>query len=484
MPSRVALSLRSIFCLLIILMCVPNSGVLAQNVKDSKPQGIDQPTGGLGNAKANQEAIETLRRMTPGEIKALDEKLEKALTLYYDQEYARALPIFLEISDKVETMDVIFWTGTCAMKMGRHQLAIQKYQKILSIDSNLHRVRLELAFVYFNMENYDKAREELKLVMAASPPEGVQANIEKLYTAIEEKTRRVTWKLRLAQGYLFDDNINTGPDPATYNFPGGTTFTPAALSAKLRDEALVTSVFGNMLYKIRKELLWSTTALFYNKAYLKYSQFNFLAVDLSTGPVWLRRNGLFRVPVGVMDTEYGSDRLSRTFHVGPTYEHKINRFLGFKGLYSYEEEKYFVDTQAATLDNLRHRFEITPSLYLKNRRHILSFTVGYDDTDARSDTSSYRDPYFTVSYFAGFKNGLEFFTRYTWTRKEYLETLGFPYTNKYRIDKYQNWSAMLSKNVYKKIYASFAYNYADNRSSLDLYSYDKNTFTISAELRF
>ncbi len=484
MPSRVAINCRFFFCLLIILMCVPNSGVLAQEVENPKSPGIDRPTGGIGKARANQEALETLRGMSPEKIKALDEKLARALTLYYDEEYARALPIFMEISDKVATMDVMFWTGMCAMKAGKNQAALDQFKKIISIDQTLHRVKLELARVYFNMKKFDAARKELDLVMAVSPPVSVQKNIEKLYQAIEEMTRKVTWNLRISQGYRFDDNITSGPDLTQYALPGGSTFTPTALSAKLKDEALVTSVSGSVLYTIRKGLMWNTSALLYNKAYLTYSQFNFLAVDLSTGPVRTGRNDILRVPFGVMETEYGSDSLSRTFHIEPSYKYFFTRHFSLKGVYSYSEEKYFVDTQAATLNNRRHRFEIAPSLYLKGRNQILTFTAGYDDTDARSDRSSYKDPYFSVVYFYRFRTDTELFTRYIWIRKEYIETMGFPYFGMYRIDKQYSLSAALSQKLFKKLYASLAYNYSNNRSNLDLYSYDKTTFTISAELRF
>lgn len=117
----------------------PGLLVLAQN----------EPAGEVEFKVANQEALDKLRQMTPAEIEALDQKLAEALILYYDREFARALPIFREIAGKVETMDVMFWIGTSAMQTGETRLAIDKFKRMLEIDPKLHRVRLELAATYF-----------------------------------------------------------------------------------------------------------------------------------------------------------------------------------------------------------------------------------------------------------------------------------------------------------------------------------------------
>ncbi|MFH1491108.1 MAG: hypothetical protein ABII06_19550, partial [Pseudomonadota bacterium] len=58
----------------------------------------------------DKKALGKLKEMTPAEVEELDRKLAEALTLLYDKDFARALPIFREISDRVETMDILFWS--------------------------------------------------------------------------------------------------------------------------------------------------------------------------------------------------------------------------------------------------------------------------------------------------------------------------------------------------------------------------------------
>jgi thioredoxin-like negative regulator of GroEL len=104
-----------------------------------------KPAGDTDFQKANKEAVEKLRKMTPEKVAALDDKLAEALTLYYDGKFAQALPIFNSISADVETMDIMWWLGTSAMKTGDTKLAIAEFQRMLAVDPGLHRVRLELA---------------------------------------------------------------------------------------------------------------------------------------------------------------------------------------------------------------------------------------------------------------------------------------------------------------------------------------------------
>ena len=77
----------------------------------------------------DRKAMEKLQQMAPEDVEELDKRLAEALTLFYDREYAKALPIFQEISEKVETMDIMFWTASCAAKAGESEMAINKFQE-------------------------------------------------------------------------------------------------------------------------------------------------------------------------------------------------------------------------------------------------------------------------------------------------------------------------------------------------------------------
>ncbi|MBU1398209.1 MAG: tetratricopeptide repeat protein [Proteobacteria bacterium] len=361
MPFKIKPSYLFIFVFLSIF--IQTGLVTAQQNSGSSAQEKEEIIGDeIGSGAVDKEAAEKLSKMTPDEVKALDKKLADALTLYYDREFARALPIFQEIASKAETMDIMFWIGTSAMKTGEKELAVAKFKKMLSINPKLYRVRLELAATYFSMGRYEEAKKELEIVKAASPPKAVLDNMAKLTAAIDERSRKISWNLRLAQGVMWDDNINSGPELDTYQVLGG-TLTPTKMTAELKDEASISSVAGNLLFDLgdSKGLMWNTALSFYNKAHFDYSQFNFLSVDVSTGPWWVGRRDIFKFPVGYTEREYGSDRLSYTLHADPEYEHHFCQYFSLKGLYSYSTENFYF-TGRSGLDNDRYRFELTPIL--------------------------------------------------------------------------------------------------------------------------
>ena len=444
-----------------------------------------QPIGDIGAAKANEEALEKLRKMTPDEIANLDALMEKALTLYYDRKFALALPIFKDMADKIETMDILFWLGTAAAKSGEMELAIEKFKKMLAVDPNLYRVRLELASVYFAVGRHKLARKALETVRAANPPPEVQANINRMMAAIDESTRKLSWNLRLSTGFMWDDNISSGPDPGVYSLPGGSSFRPATTTAKLSDQASVTNFAGNLLFDSgeKQGLMWNTGASFYFKSYLDYSEFDYLALDVNTGPWWVSRQSIFKLPVGYTYGVYGSDRLSYNVHVDPSYEYFFKPTFSLKGTYIYQKERFYQDHRT-DFDNITQIVEIAPTFYLGNRRHIISATLAYDNHTADNDIYTYDAPIAGINYFTRFANRAELYLGYQWTRRDYTYLQAFPYAGMKREDERQYFTAVLSRPFFKYFNVSYAFAYTRNDSTLKLNEWDKSTHTLSVGCQF
>lgn len=474
MHFRFKFHLTIILFSMLSFLLIPSALVKAADFSDSPETET--------NEKVNKKAIEKLRKMSPEEINALDKKLAEALILYYDREFGRALPIFKEIAGRVETMDIMWWLGTSAMKVGETRLAIEKFKKMLEINPALHRVRLELATSYFKLRRYDEARLELETVRAAKPPETVQRNIEKLLAAIEESMKKTSWHVRFSQGLQFDDNANSGPNQRELAVVGG-TLTLGDESVKLRDEALITNLMGNVLYDFgeKKGLMWNTTGAFYNSAYQSYSKFNFMMVDFTTGPWWIGRSDIVKFPVGYKEQYYGSERLSHVFHVDPSYEHYFGPYFSLAGNYSFSKEFYYQTTNAS-LDNSKHLYEISPSIYLGDRRHIVSAAWGYENSNADAPRFCYDANYYSLSYLVKLAAKTEFFVRYKWTEKDYK---GKPILySQDRKDKQHNMMAVLSQEFLKHFFATFTFSYTDNDSNASLYEFDKTTHTINVGFKF
>jgi tetratricopeptide (TPR) repeat protein len=444
--------------------------------------GAARPAGEVDFRTANQEAIEKLRKLPPEKIASLDGKLAEALTLYYDGKFAQALPIFNLIAADVETMDIMWWLGTSAMNVGETRLAVEKFQRMLAIDPKLHRVRLELAAAYFQLKQYDDARRELQIVREARPPEAVLKNIDRLLAAIDESTRTLYWNVRFSQGIQWDSNASSGPDQQVLNVTGG-TLTLNNDAKQISDWASVTQLSGNVLYDFgqKQGFMWNTTADIFNQFYFDHGKFNYTLADVSTGLWWVGPNDVVKLPLGVAKQEFGSDPLSTVYHFKPSWEHYFTPYFSLKGLYGYSKER-FMETVNQVQDNVTRRYELTPSFYLLNRRHIISLSLGREDASADARRFSYTAPYAALSYYTRFATDTELFLRYQYSNRDYK---GAPllYTEE-RVDRRHGFTAVVSQTLRKNVFASLAFNYIDNRSNLELFSFRKQTYTLSMGFHF
>ena len=471
----------------------------------------DESATGVGNAQKDQETLEKFSQKAPGKIDELDSKLAEALILYYDGKYGQALPIFNEIASEVETTDIMWWIGTSAMNTGDLNLAVRKYQQMLAVDPKLYRVRLELATAYFQLGRYQEARQELETVKASNPPDEVRANIDRLLAAIEDAARKLTWNIRFSQGILWDSNVSAGPDNRIINAGGGSTFTLNAASAKVGDTGYATNLSANVLYKFGEQQgpMWNTSLDYYNLLYNQYAQYDYSMIDMATGPWWVGRDFILKVPFGYMIQYYGDDRqgyltpgewlnkvftfnqnstsdghqLSNITHIDPSLEYFFNKYLSLKGAFTYSSEVYTRDSNNG-FNNQTRRLEVGPNIYLFNRQHIFSITGGLEAVEAHDDTNTYDNRYYAVSYFMRFPTRTEVFLKFQQSFRNYKDKPVQWWYTEDRKDQRTAFSAVLSQSFFKNFFASVAYNYIDNNSNADLYTFDKQTYTFSIGVYF
>ena len=458
-----------------------------------------EPAEGTGLDKSaaaeeyDKKALKKLQTMSPEEVDELDRKLAEALTLFYDREYVRALPIFQEISDTVETMDVAFWTGSCAAKAGEADLAIDKFRRMLEVDPDLHRVRLELATVYFGLGRYADARQELNAVLDAKPPEPVRQNIEKLLASIDAKTRKAYPNFRFAFGIQKDSNVSSGPDAWFIDVPGGGTLGPLTDTQKAaEDDVGVINMSGNVLYDFgdQRGFMWNTTGAMYNTHNFEFIQFDFLHWRMTTGPWWVTQKSVFKLPFGYAQNTYEHDHLFDTWDITPSYEYFFTPKFSLRGSWGYAKDTYEPNdppNEKVAQNNLKRTIELGPNFYLNNRRDILSFYVTHENSNAKDPRFGFDAMNWAASYFKRFSMinwDMEFYARYKYTLKQYdAAALLWP-IGEHRKDRRHNFYTVLSRNFNKHVFASVSFNMIDNQSTVDLYDFDKYIYTFNIGFKF
>ncbi len=500
-----------------------------KQVEDAEGDYVEeaQSASGAGSAKKDRQTIERFRKKSPQKIDEMDSKLAEALMLYYDGRYGQALPIFNQIGNDIQTTDIMWWIGTSAMNTGNLDLAVQKFKQMLEVDPNLPRVRLELAATYFQMGKYKEARQELATVKASKPPEEVVKNIDRLLATIDEATKKFSWNLRVSMGIVSDNNVSAGATNPVI----GTSIGPLTLaqdSRRVSDTGYVTNLSANALYKFRESPTgpaWNTTFDYYSIMYNKYSQYDYLMLDATTGPWWIGRNFIAKLPIGYTIQYFGDadkdsfttsqwsgsqvagyltpsewvkrnfslgqdnsmNRLSYITHLDPSFEYFFNQYFSLKTAFTYIREtyakKWSMDTATWNdqnqFDNITRRIEpATLNFYLFNRQHVLSIMpYGYEKCDADARINTFDNKYYAVSYFMRFPTNTELFFKFQRNYKDYKDK-PIMYTD-WRYDTRNMYTAVVSQNFLKHYFASLAYTYIDNSSNASIYSYDKRTVTFS-----
>jgi hypothetical protein len=423
--------------------------------------------------------IET-RSAQPVEKTSAD--LATALKYYYDGEYGKALPIFKNLSDRLQTLDLMFWTGTSASRTGDCGLAIDQLQKIVSKSPDSLRARLELGIAYDNCGQTEASRAEFEKILAASPPPEIK-NIVNSYMA-QPKQKKFAWDFRLSQAYQYDSNVNSGPSSELINDDG--VVIRLSPNAKEQDSSnWITDMRGDMFYDIGAAggFLWNGGAGLYYLHSFEDTDYNYMSMDIFTGPWWTDKKNIFRMPVGYTYKNYGTDSLSDTFYINPGMEHFFCQYFSLSADYQFSSEAY--DDSAYTdagYDNDTHRFSGGPNFYLKNRKVILSGLVTYEDSDADKDVQSYEAYHTSLSLFTQFETGTDMFLLYKYSDKEYEAPA--PIFNTKREDTRHTLVGMVVQNFMKRYFVSAELAYINNDSNFELYDFDKTTFTVSAGVKF
>jgi tetratricopeptide (TPR) repeat protein len=408
-------------------------------------------------------------------VQGLDSNLARALKHYYDKDYEKALPLFQEIANHIETRDLMFLIGRCEVKTGKYDAAIEKFQQILSQNPELYKVRLELADTFFMAGRYKEAGTELKKIQAASAPESILNEVDKRYVRIGG-IKKFNWRLSLYLGGEYDDNINSGPDRTEINTPGGSV----GLSRGQQETSSYNFITGLNYYGLYD--VGEPSGFFWNGALDAYysvseedSDFNYLSVNVSTGPLWQSAWGIVKMPVGYMDTSYGEEHLTRAFYFEPNIEHFFNEHVSIQGTYELTIEDY-TDSEYRDYDNTMNRVTIGPNIYLNDMRQIISCGVSLAHRDADADRTTFDAVSFILSYYTKFSTNTEVLLKYKWRERQY----DGPSSNTVddREDDRHTFNATVGQEFFDRYFMSLGFTYMDNDSNDELFDFDKTVYTL------
>lgn len=193
---------------------------------------------------------------------------------------------FKETLSKPADLDVLFRFATLAAQTGDLEGAISALERMLLIEPDLPRVRLELGVLYYRLASYEVARTYFEAALKApNVPPDVRAKAEQFLADAISKQNPSHFSGETFFGFRYQSDANLGPSTSSVLLFGQTANLNQA-AVGLPDWGVVGSVQFRHVYDFgRQDKSALETALtFYANRQFTQSQANVSLIDLTTGP--------------------------------------------------------------------------------------------------------------------------------------------------------------------------------------------------------
>jgi tetratricopeptide (TPR) repeat protein len=200
-----------------------------------------------------------------------------------EREYEAA---FQEMLRQPANLDVLFKFATIATKTGDYEGAVSALERMLLVNPDLPRVRLELGVLYFRLGSYEIARTYLETALAsqALSPE-VRARAEQFMAEVQKRQSPSRFLGEVFAGVRYQSNANLGPPTSSVRLFGqAANLNQSALGTP--DWGVVASGMVRHIYDLqtqdRAQIETQFTA--YSSRQFQISTANVSILDLTSGP--------------------------------------------------------------------------------------------------------------------------------------------------------------------------------------------------------
>ena len=202
---------------------------------------------------------------------------------------------FQEMMRQPANLDVLFKFATLATQTGDLEGAISALERMLLINPNLPRVRLELGVLYYRLGSYEVARTYLEAALKsqALPPD-VRNRAEQFMAELDKRQSPSRFSGEVFLGLRYQSNANLGPATSSVRLFGQTAnLNQAALGTA--DWGAVSSAQMRHTYDLGlqdRSAIESQLTVYANRQF-QLSAANVSLIDFTTGPRFQAFQGTF-----------------------------------------------------------------------------------------------------------------------------------------------------------------------------------------------
>lgn len=428
------------------------------DVKINRPTGIAQATGTYQGA---------IRAYDQGEFRMAFDLLS---------------PLFREEPDNPEYN---FALGMAAVGINKLSHASTAFERVIALQPDNDRARLELARTYSAMGQFELAQEIFRQVLANDPPAPVQRNINRYLDQLEGAQKRWRVGLQAGTGYVYDDNANVGPDgrviPIAPTRIGLSEFDQLELADGAgRRAASGVFLLGGVYVTYDPGFRGRWTGLggvsYYQTILDHANEFELGYLRTFAGVRHVAAAHLFDARFKYEYLEQGAEQLNSLYGLEAAYTYATSENLNWT---THGEAGYLDYDRLDDLDAVYYEAGETVTYLLPWQGVSLAVSGAgfYEDADAEAfanyglDTSAHAS--------VGLPFALDLRAGGGYRYSDYRERE--PLAPEDRRDHQWVGEVALSRSLAPGLNLSTAYRYTRNRSTFDLYDYQKNVVNISLD---
>ena len=172
-----------------------------------------------------------------------------------------------------------------AVKAGNLEGAISAFERLLLIEADQPKVKLELGVLYYRLGSYEQARAYLEAARSSSrATDDVKERASRFIADVNQATGKSRLTGDILGGIQYSTNANSGPAGSIRSFGASTVPTPN-VSGQADFSAIASAAFRHRYDLERQDQgALETDFLLYGAQQFQATQANVTLVDLTTGP--------------------------------------------------------------------------------------------------------------------------------------------------------------------------------------------------------
>jgi len=282
----------------------------------------------LVNLNANDKAAYEEKKVETKEkvvvVKSSRALYNVALQNFRNKNYVKSYEQFNSLFNaNMGDILINYYLGRSAYELGKYELALSAYDRILIQQPNNTRVRLEMAQTYMQMKLYTQAISEFNKVLEDKKiPTNVRKTVASKIEYMQNLQKKHFVTATAMAGIMYDSNINATPSTGAFDIYNPTVNSVVTVQNNNKEESsTIYQVVGKLdhTYKYSENFILNSSATALLMKYVNHKEKDVHALSLSVAPTFLEKEYKVALPILFDKINLGHESYQNNFYFNPNY---------------------------------------------------------------------------------------------------------------------------------------------------------------------